>query len=431
MSPFNDMLTIISERNDKALRQAFYNTIAIIFVAFVLVSVVAVYFVLEPFLQPLLWSLLFGSALHPFKQKLTHLVKLWLTNQDKKPATLYAIVMPFTIFNYFLNLVAKIVIQYYKLLLFIFFALLLTHLGAFYFTITHRLITFFTILINLCIKLTFIFLNFCNIYLFSTLLTAHLCIYYFFPSPLNRKFSSSLVFSIIVSLLVIKLLLSFGTIGYIGLLSLIIITITGLFFTLMGTEHESNDKTDAVQVFRNEFLQSLSHCWNSLMSMLLTCPEAESERQLIAGEEETLVKSHSPALVSKIKGDVCDLTPLSSYKSSSLTCNTNLGKKSSKKKESNLSNSYLYALLWSCLLAQVWLRPSILYLFLISISIFLIKWAGNKINEYSVVSDILNRLEAAIRLQLSSLIHPIFWTFYKYFLIGDKFVRLDCLFLKN
>ena len=415
MSPFNDVLTIISEKKEKALRQAFYNTIAIIFVTFVLAFVVAVYFVLEPFLQPLIWSFLFGSALHPFKRKLTHFVRVWLTNQTKKPFTLFAMVLPFTVFNYIINSTAKVVIQYYKLLLFIFVALFLTHLGSFYFTITHKLINFFSILINVGFKLFFTFLNICNIYISLTLLVVQLILHCFFSSQINKRISSSIVSSLLFSLIIIKLLLSFGTLGLIIFCLLLIITLSGLIATLIGRKDKSQDDKNSVQLISFKFYQSLSLFCNSFLSILLSHPSNETEKESIENDEEL-----SGSIVTS-KGDICDVTPVSSLKASSLSYKPNPVKKI-KKKENHLSNSYFYALLWSCLLAQVWLRPSLLYLILLPIAVFFIKWVGSQINQYAYVSNILNRATKNIYLQLSSLVHPIFFTFYKYFCIGDELV---------
>lgn len=79
----------------------------------------AVYCVLEPFLQPLLWAVLIGTILHPFKLTWTERITLWLKALEKTGIPLSAglVFSPLFIFNYVTDLLERVVLNHWKVLL--------------------------------------------------------------------------------------------------------------------------------------------------------------------------------------------------------------------------------------------------------------------------------------------------------------------------
>ncbi|XP_035657815.1 transmembrane protein 245-like isoform X2 [Branchiostoma floridae] len=118
-SPLHSMLHFFPQGHEKPLKQAFYNTAANLFILFAIGAAVAVYFVLEAFLRPLLWAVLCGTFLYPFKYQITNFVQGWLQSlsDSDTPLAVGVAILPLTAVNYSANLLGGLFSRKWKLIL--------------------------------------------------------------------------------------------------------------------------------------------------------------------------------------------------------------------------------------------------------------------------------------------------------------------------
>ena len=98
-SQFENVFQILPQGHDKALKQAFYNTIATLFAVLACCGAVAVYHILLPFIRPLLWALLCGTVLFPLKYQLVEYARRWLHGLQASgtPLVVSVLLLPVTV----------------------------------------------------------------------------------------------------------------------------------------------------------------------------------------------------------------------------------------------------------------------------------------------------------------------------------------------
>ena len=119
-SPFQNVMNILPQGADnKPLKQAFYNTAATLFAVLVCVAALAVYYILQAFLKPLLWAVLCGTFLHPFKHTLTFYVTGWLKSlrDSGTPLVVGTALLPVQILDRSAEVVGSTLFRKWKVLL--------------------------------------------------------------------------------------------------------------------------------------------------------------------------------------------------------------------------------------------------------------------------------------------------------------------------
>ena len=100
-SHFENVLTILPQGHDEALKKAFYNIATLLFVAIVSAIAICIYYIMHAFLRPLLWALLCGTFLFPFKNHLATTSKRWLNelSSSETPLCVGVFFLPFKLVN--------------------------------------------------------------------------------------------------------------------------------------------------------------------------------------------------------------------------------------------------------------------------------------------------------------------------------------------
>lgn len=100
------VLSIFSSKKDSKLdearMQALFNALAMLFLLVGACIAAAVYYVLQPFLHALLWAILTGTFLHPFKHRCTTQLNAWLLRLEESnvPLTFGLLLSPLYLFNW-------------------------------------------------------------------------------------------------------------------------------------------------------------------------------------------------------------------------------------------------------------------------------------------------------------------------------------------
>lgn len=96
-----NMLSGFSAGHEKALKQGTYNAVALFLLFLVLAAGYGLYIILSPFLKPLIWALLCGSVLFPFKYSLATTVQSWFAKVETShtPLIINISLLPVHIFD--------------------------------------------------------------------------------------------------------------------------------------------------------------------------------------------------------------------------------------------------------------------------------------------------------------------------------------------
>ncbi|XP_012529068.1 transmembrane protein 245 isoform X2 [Monomorium pharaonis] len=180
-----NMLSGFSAGQEKALKQGIYNAVALFFLCLVSAAGYGLYIILRPFVKPLIWALLCGSVLFPFKCTLVTTVQSWFTKVEASQTPLIVNVglLPVHIFDNVSEMVGSFLWTRVKYIIWA-TSLILLVAGVYHYTpsaitcLAWRLFQIFNVISGF-------FILTCNVFTVSTVLVGYLTVLYIYWSPSN------------------------------------------------------------------------------------------------------------------------------------------------------------------------------------------------------------------------------------------------------
>ncbi|XP_060526969.1 transmembrane protein 245 [Cylas formicarius] len=136
-SPLDTIFNVIGglpRGHDKPVKQALYNAVALLLLFLCSAATFGLYVILQPFVKPLMWSVLVGSALHPLKRSLRDKFQDWFSNLDETntPAIFGVVLLPLNIFNEVSECVGQFLYYRFKLIAIVFVLIIISVLLYFF-----------------------------------------------------------------------------------------------------------------------------------------------------------------------------------------------------------------------------------------------------------------------------------------------------------
>ncbi|XP_076657376.1 transmembrane protein 245 isoform X2 [Halictus rubicundus] len=180
-----NMLSGFSADHENALKQGIYNAVALFLVCLISVAGYGLYIILSPFVKPLIWALLCGSVLFPFKYSLTTTVQSWFekTERSNTPMIINLTLLPLQIVDKISDNLGSFLRGHIKFISAMFLLGTLS-LGLYHYT--PNILS--CLLWRICISFNSIvgfFITTCNIYTISVLLIGYLYTLYIYWTPHN------------------------------------------------------------------------------------------------------------------------------------------------------------------------------------------------------------------------------------------------------
>lgn len=129
-----NFISALPQGHDKPVKHALYNALALFALFLCCAASYALYVILGPFIKPLIWALLVGSVLHPFKCSLAKRFRSWFDalEESRTPIFIGIFIVPVNIINDLSEIIGSKLLKYSKYIVAVAIAIPLLHVIYYY-----------------------------------------------------------------------------------------------------------------------------------------------------------------------------------------------------------------------------------------------------------------------------------------------------------
>ncbi|KAF3427624.1 hypothetical protein E2986_08370 [Frieseomelitta varia] len=407
-----NMLSGFSADHKKALKQGIYNAVALFFLCLVSAAGFGLYIILRPFVKPLIWALLCGSVLFPFKYSLTTIVQSWFekTEASHTPLIINLMVLPAQIVDKISDSIGSFLWEHIKYIASVFL------LTASALTIYHYTPTILSCLIwRICLIFNAVFgffITTCNTFVITFILIGYLSVLYVYWAPNNSihfRYSSFIIW-FMISLYISNIL---------GAYQIIIFTILQILY-FIGFIYE------VVAIMENQELENKHMTFMEAMCFALTNNLITNMQQdsfpSASKSEDSIENISEESINAEINREDQDMK-IMKFSRKTMSLDANRGVKN-RLQPSNVSlrdryllrrlktelrmsidiendkvdtDKYMYGALYACIGMLLWKHRWMIYILIIPIAFYIIKQFGNYFGIWNMIGNQCNIIVQIIK----------------------------------
>ncbi|EDV19416.1 uncharacterized protein TRIADDRAFT_33619 [Trichoplax adhaerens] len=407
-SPIHHFFNSFVQHEKSSLQQALFLTAANVLTILTAAAAFSLYYVLQTFLRPLLWAVLLGTFLYPFKQSATQSSRQWVNQLQSTgtPLMIAIAILPFQTIDTVAEMAAAAIMERYHF--FIFISLIFV-VGRLLYVCEPFVLTFEAI--------DFAFIDGVSLFFLQILgLGVCLILTWLFKPTRSSWLSQMLCFALWI-------VLGFRFLFWLGSASIPIVAVLGVL-AILGLIPAKSKKLGTLD---SEMINNL--LYNSIVYLLAVVyyDNEATIPDIMRRYTSTFLRRHSEAVASQQSTTSTQTTP-------TLLRNKTVKIVENEQSSVGQSREIFLALIWACVILRVWMHSWLLHLLPVPVLYIIIKriWQKLNISQYLLHhwNNLLDTLTAKIQSNFNWLLPKPLLLCFNILRQGDrKVITLTQLFI--